>query len=156
MRVASALVLAGAAAIGLGVGLWPMLSPAAPIAAVETGETIEGCRVTDGDTIRCGEERVRLLGIDAPELAGHCRRGRRCAPGDPVASREALRGDLVGTVRIVRVGEDRYGRTLGMVSTDVGDLSCRQLARGAAVYRGNWDNGKRVAATCPDAAGSVF
>lgn len=156
MRVASATVLAGAAAIGLIAGLWPMLSPAAPIAARSpalAGEVIGGCRVTDGDTIRCGDERVRLLGIDAPELPGHCRRGRRCAPGDPVASREALRGDLVGTVRIVRVGEDRYGRTLAMVASDVGDLSCRQLARGAAVYRGDWDDGGRVAAACPQEAG---
>ena len=24
------------------------------------------CTVTDGDTLRCGEERLRLTGIDAP------------------------------------------------------------------------------------------
>ena len=31
------------------------------------------CTVVDGDPLRCGSERVRLLGIDAPELPGHCR-----------------------------------------------------------------------------------
>ena len=44
----------------------------------------------DGDTLRCGRERIRLLGIAAPEMPGHCRRGRRCVEGDPVASRAAL------------------------------------------------------------------
>lgn len=29
----------------------------------------------DGDTLRCGRERIRLLGTDAPELPGHCQRG---------------------------------------------------------------------------------
>ncbi|MGC1270186.1 MAG: hypothetical protein WA842_06275 [Croceibacterium sp.] len=36
------------------------------------------CSVTDGDTIRCGDERIRLLGIDAPEMGGRCREGRVC------------------------------------------------------------------------------
>ncbi len=39
------------------------------------------CSVTDGDTIRCGEERIRITAIDAPETRA-CRRGRQCVAGD--------------------------------------------------------------------------
>ena len=31
--------------------------------------------VTDGDTIRIGETRIRLEGIDAPEMSQRCTRG---------------------------------------------------------------------------------
>ena len=34
--------------------------------------------VIDGDTIHCGYTRVRLAGIDAPEMPGHCQPGRAC------------------------------------------------------------------------------
>lgn len=106
---------------------------------------------TDGDTLRCGRERIRLLAIDAPELPGHCRRGRRCAPGDPVASRRHLAAGLSGRATIERVGRDRYGRTLALVRVAGVDLSCRQLTARQAVYKIRWDNGGRVAAICPAA-----
>lgn len=120
--------------------------------AVATGayaDVITGCRVTDGDTIRCGDERIRLLAIDAPELPGHCRPGRRCAPGDSAASAASLTQALTGRLTINRAGEDRYGRTLAIVAGDSGDLSCWQLSRGQAIYKPAWDNGGRVAHACP-------
>src|SRR5690606_31391585 len=90
----------------------PMILALALIAA----SPVTGCTVTDGDTIRCGDERIRLLGIDAPETAGHCRQGRACVAGDPEASREALAEMIRGkAVSVRRVGRDRYGRTLGIV-----------------------------------------
>jgi micrococcal nuclease len=109
------------------------------------------CTVTDGDTLRCGGERIRLIGIDAPELAGHCRRARNCAPGDPVASTKSLQQAIASTMRINRVGQDRYGRTLAMISGPRGDLSCWQLLRGHAIYKAKWDSGLSVARTCPKA-----
>jgi hypothetical protein len=105
----------------------------------------------DGDTLRCGSERIRLLGIDAPELPGHCHPGRQCAPGDPVASKRRLASGLRGRATIERVGLDHYGRTLALVRVNGHDLSCHQLAGGLAVYKVHWDNGGRVAATCRDA-----
>lgn len=93
----------------------------------------------DGDTLRCGDERIRLLAIDAPELPGHCRRGRHCAPGDPVASKRSLAGALSGRASIERHGHDRYGRTLAWVRVNGVNLSCYQLARGQAIYRSDWD-----------------
>lgn len=112
------------------------------------GEPIYGCRAVDGDTLRCGQERVRLLGIDAPEMPGHCRRGRRCVQGDPFISKARLEASLDRQMSIVRVGQDRYGRTLATVVGRHGDLSCWQLVGGVATYRPSWDNGSRVARVC--------
>ena len=111
------------------------------------------CQAVDGDTLRCNGERIRLLGIDAPEK-GKCRRGRKCAPGDPKASQRSLEAALTGELRIQRVGTDRYGRTLAMVRGARGDLSCWQLKKRQAIYRRDWDNGLRVFKACP--ASAVF
>lgn len=148
-------VLIGAAVVGGAVGF---TSSQIDIGMQTTGEvvtyadTISDCSITDGDTIRCGGERIRLLGIDAPELAGHCRRGRVCAPGDAEASTASLRSAVQGSLTINRVGEDRYGRTLALVAGKHGDLSCWQLQHGQAIYKPKWDDGFRVARTCPTAA----
>lgn len=110
---------------------------------------LASCIAIDGDTLRCGRERVRLIGIDAPELPGHCRRGRRCVAGDAVASTRSLAAGLVAPIRIRRLGRDRYGRTLALVSGAHGDLSCWQLRRGQAAYRPDWDDGGQVGKLCP-------
>lgn len=107
------------------------------------------CHVTDGDTLRCGDERVRLLGIDAPELAGHCRQGRQCAPGDGEASKRSLE-QLVGTreIRVRRFGTDRYGRTLAIAWAGDVNLGCAQLRRSQAIYIERWDTGGAMRAAC--------
>lgn len=110
------------------------------------------CVAVDGDTLRCGSERVRLLGIDAPELPGHCQQGRRCAPGDPFASTRSLRAALAkGSISFRRFGTDHYGRALALVSAGGVDLSCWQLSRGQAIYKPWWDNGSQLARICPAA-----
>lgn len=109
------------------------------------------CTVTDGDTIRCGDERIRLLGIDAPEKAGACRPGRQCAPGNTQRSTESLAQAMVnGPKWIIRIGEDRYGRTLALVQAGEVDLSCHQLASGNAIYVPRWDKRGAVEKTCPE------
>lgn len=144
------IILAGAAAVGAVVGIMP---PTA-LSFLQPGydDTVSQCTVTDGDTIRCNGERIRLLGIDTPEIPGHCREGRACAPGDPYAAKQSLAEALIGTIRIQRVGADHYGRTLATLSSDKGDLSCWQLQRGQAIYKPKWDDGKRVIRTCPKSA----
>ncbi len=113
---------------------------------------IEGCAVTDGDTLKCGGERIRLLGIDAPELPGHCREGRECAPGDPYAASRNLITAIQGIMSIERVGTDRYGRTLAIVYAGSQSLSCIQLQAGLAIYKPDWDNGSRIQRECPASA----
>lgn len=114
------------------------------------------CTVVDGDTLRCTSpgqgrnvERVRLIGIDAPELPGHCEGHRRCAPGDPWASKAALER-LVSErlVQLDRQGVDHYGRTLAFARVGNIDLSCAQLAAGQAVYVRAWDVRGRIG-DCP-------
>lgn len=93
-------------------------------------------QVVDGDTLRCGSLRVRLYGIDAPELPGHCRPGRECTPGDPYASTASLE-QLVGgsTLQCRKTDIDAYGRTVARCSVGDDDLSCAQIRSGHAVKR---------------------
>jgi len=109
--------------------------------------TASACTVTDGDTIRCGDERIRLLGIDAPEIH-RCRKGRVCVPGDGQASKRNLERIAREPVRIERVGKDRYGRSLAQVYSRGVNLACAQIRAGQAVYVERWDDGKRLASEC--------
>jgi micrococcal nuclease len=96
--------------------------------------------VHDGDTIRCGNERIRIVNIDAPEMPGSpkCQDRRRsyawCDFRLAYRSRDALRAYLArGQVIINRQGVDRFGRTLASISVngrDAGDyLVSLNLAR---------------------------
>jgi endonuclease YncB( thermonuclease family) len=108
------------------------------VGARESGP-IFGCAsatVTDGDTFRCGKLRIRLYGIDAPELPGHCRKGRRCTPGDPYASTRNLSALLDrGDVQCRTIDHDVYGRVVADCTAARVDLSCAQLSGGFAVRR---------------------
>jgi micrococcal nuclease len=113
-----------------------------PPPAVPAAFICEAPRAIDGDTIGCANSpvRIRLLGIDAPELPGHCRRGRTCTPGDGEASTRAL-ADLLaggpgGTVVWIRPEAfDHYGRILARAEAGKTDLSCAMIAAQAAVPR---------------------
>jgi len=108
------------------------------------------CAVTDGDTIRCGDERIRLLAIDAPEMPGHCAKGRKCVEGDPYEAKGSLQDALAGRLlSIRRMGQDRHGRTLAVIYADGQNTSCYQLAAGHAVYAERWDTNGIVARECP-------
>ena len=84
-------------------------------------------QVHDGDSLRCGSERIRIANIDAPELDGSpkCQGPRRprsawCDPAAGEAARQALAALIAGgrRVTIVRTGTDAYGRTLALVQVD--------------------------------------
>lgn len=124
------LIVAAVVLATLGASYWLSADAGPPIFLCESP------RVTDGDTIRCGSQRVRLAGIDAPEMPGHCRQGRDCAPGDPQASKanlERLAGD--GPLKCRAIETDRYGRTVAQCSRGGVDLSCQQVADGQAIKR---------------------
>lgn len=109
---------------------------AEPVSAGLTEFTCSSVEVTDGDTFRCDDQRIRLVGIDAPELLGHCRQGRACVHGDPFASRQALANLLnAGTARCSKTDTDRYGRTIASCTVGSVNLSCELVRTGHAVKR---------------------
>jgi len=78
-------------------------------------DTITGSAVVvDGDTLRVGEARVRLSGIDAPELSQCCGpEGREVACGTMAAN--WLRARIQGrTVSCQVVDTDRYNRAVAV------------------------------------------
>lgn len=127
-----------AALIGLGGWQWAG-GDIAVGADTETDVATFPCpapRVVDGDTLNCGKRRIRLQGIDAPELPGHCRQGRDCVPGDPYASTENLRQLVAGgALRCRQTDIDVYGRTVARCKAGQTDLSCAQIEEGHAVKR---------------------
>lgn len=91
-------------------------------------------QVIDGDTLRLGTQRVRLTGIDAPELDQTCTdaMGAQYACGTQA---KAVLAGLVGggEVSCVRSGRDRYGRTLATCTSAGRDLAEAMAEAGWAV-----------------------
>lgn len=89
--------------------------------------------VHDGDTLRCGSERVRLFGVDAPEL----RRGN--TPAEPLAyeARDELVRLTRGRVGCRFVARDRYGRFVGRCWSDTSpDVNAALIRSGLTIeYR---------------------
>lgn len=95
--------------------------------------------VHDGDTIRCGRERVRIEDIDAPELSDSpkCQDVRRsyawCDYRLGNQAKNALEAFLSkGRVMIERTGTDKYGRTLARVSVNGRDAGAYLVGLGLA------------------------
>lgn len=125
----------------LGALLLSVVLPAGPVRA-GPHDPVAVLRVIDGDTVvvrgRRGTERVRLLGVDAPE------RGRERNPGEPYAraATEFVRRRLAGAREVaLEVAGDRvdgHGRTLGFLwlrsdtSPEAVNLSAELLRHGLA------------------------
>jgi endonuclease YncB( thermonuclease family) len=93
----------------------------------------EETRVTDGDTLTLGAVRVRLFGVDAPELRQRCPApgGGDWACGEAAAARLAA---LVaaGPVRCEPQDTDRYGRLVSICTAAGADLGGALVAEGLA------------------------
>lgn len=122
--------------VALGMSAWTASNPSRFWPWSAAPKVITGhARVIDGDTIAVGKVRVRLEGIDAPETDQKCRdsAGRDYLCG--ITASKALR-NLIGRepVACERVGQDRYGRVLGVCSNAAGvDMSAELVRRGLAV-----------------------
>lgn len=132
------------------------------VAALAAGDVLRGpvpaqvVGVVDGDTIRVTahiwldqrlETLVRLAGVDAPELRGHCEEERFLA----AEARDFLAGRIVGTD--VSLAEVEYGKFAGrvvarVITADGEDLGESLLRAGLARP---YDGGAR-ASWCRDAA----
>lgn len=97
--------------------------------------------VVDGDTFWIKGEKVRIVGIDAPETSGsdrckYLRSGKNPSWCDfelGSKARTAL-GTLLsrGPVKIHRQGQDKYGRTLATVSVNGRDVGGALFEQGFA------------------------
>lgn len=90
--------------------------------------------VIDGDTLRIGDERIRIMGLDTPET-----HRARCM-GEYTLGAQATRkmANLVRQgVTIERGGIDRYGRTLAVVRVNGRDVAVTMIGAGLArAYHG--------------------
>ena len=114
------------------LALAAILALAAPVHAQLTGNAT----IADGDTLRVGTTRVRLHGIDAPELAQTCRaRGREWPCGRQAAA--ALRNRIAGgRVHCEERDRDAYGRIVAVCRAGGGDVNAWMANEGwALAYR---------------------
>lgn len=102
---------------------------AADFVLCDHGKPNSAC-VVDGDTFWMGGEKVRPLGLEAPEMGPpKCDTPAALAP----ASRDALLELLnSGEVGLDRHGLDRYGRTLAIVTVEGVDIAQTMIAAGLA------------------------
>jgi endonuclease YncB( thermonuclease family) len=124
---ALAIALLFAAVIAAIVVLEPAIPPIGGVA-----------RASDGDSLRIGEERVRLIGIDAPELEQTCTIAAEAWPCGE-AARNRLRDLLnAGEVDCRPDGRDRYGRVLAYCDVNDVDLGGTLVSEGLAVSYGEY------------------
>ena len=90
-------------------------------------------RVIDGDTVALGEERIRIENIDTPETGSRaeCDYERHLAAQATNRARQIFA--QAEEVRASRTGEDRYGRTLALVSVDGRDFGAIMVEEELAV-----------------------
>ncbi len=89
-------------------------------------------RVVDGDTLAIGAVKIRLHGIDAPEMSQSCSdmRGDIWACG--AWSKAVLERLAVGAIACVEKDRDRYGRSVAVCYGAEGDLNAKMVRAGAA------------------------
>ncbi|MCY0095534.1 thermonuclease family protein [Hoeflea ulvae] len=110
------------------------------------GEDISGVmRVVDGDSLALGSRRLRLKGIDAPEIRQRCRRDG-FEYGCGIESASYLRG-LIGGQGVECKGEglDRYGRDLVRCAAGGVDLNLAMVRAGQAVAFGDYQGAEAAA-----------
>lgn len=104
------------------------------------GETVTGtARAADGDSLAMASLRIRLEGIDAPELAQSCTRDGGDWPCGRL-SRDALARLVDG--RVVSCegrGHDHYGRLLARCTAGGVDLNRAMVEEGWALAYGGYE-----------------
>ncbi|RUT30950.1 thermonuclease family protein [Arsenicitalea aurantiaca] len=129
-------------------GLWRSLFPFAVLAIAgavavllqPAPELMGGrARVSDGDSFRLGSERIRLVGLDAPELGQTCTRrdGEAWPCGDTARNRMAQLLNS-GNLTCETTGRDQFDRYLATCSVDGRDLGSVMVEEGLALNEGGY------------------
>lgn len=124
-------------ALALACFLLAMVAAAPPVtqAAPSSGNAVSGTvRVVDGDTIDIAGQRVRLEGIDAPEMGQSCARRWFVGTWDcGGAAAKALQSLIKGQiVTCENRGADKYGRMLGVCFAGNVEINRRLVRDGHA------------------------
>ena len=113
----------------------------AVVAWLELGNRLEIVghpQVVDGDSLVLEGERIRLMGIDAPELAQICNRNAKvwmCGK----AARSALRKHISSALVLCRSsGEDQFGRWLAICKMNDQEINAWMVEAGWAVDFGGY------------------
>ncbi|WDR02797.1 thermonuclease family protein [Devosia algicola] len=95
-------------------------------------------RASDGDSFRFGADRVRLLGIDAPELKQSCANANGAPWPCGERAREQMDILLRGQVACTQSGRDRFDRTLATCQSDGRDIGAVMVSKGLAIATDNY------------------
>ena len=118
-------------AVGIAGGANLMLTP--------SDKTIEGRGIaTDGDSIRIDNLKIRLKGIDAPELEQTCQRGKQSYLCGEMARDALLSLILRNPIKCRSAGRDKYKRTLAKCSVGEVDIGAHMVASGWALSYGEY------------------
>lgn len=112
---------------------------AARLDRTETRRPQGAAVVNDGDSITLGAERIRLIGLDAPEFDQSCRKNGGDYPCGRMA-RNALTSLIAGKpVACAGWQRDRYGRLLASCTANGQDLNRKMVESGWAVSYGDFE-----------------
>ena len=102
-------------------------------------------RIVDGDTLVMGDERIRLLGIDAPELTQVCLDDE--APRDCGQEAKVQLAAMVaqGPVECSGHSKDKYGRLLATCIAGGREVNAAMVRSGQAVAYGGYEDEERFA-----------
>jgi len=98
-------------------------------------------RVSDGDSFRLGDERIRMIGLDAPELSQQCDAAGGTKWPCGRRARDRMQNLLAsGPVLCQPDGHDQYGRLLATCSIAGKDLGATMVVEGLAIASGSYWN----------------
>ena len=109
-----------------------------PAAAATKTLEVQVSAVTDGDSLRAGAMRLRLFGIDAPELAQKCQSAEGHDYACGIVARDRMRELVpIGTdLQCTHLDTDRYKRLVVSCKNENGDIAEQLIAEGLAIaYR---------------------
>ena len=106
--------------------------------------TKSNIEIIDGDSIvvrsKGFEEEFRILGIDAPEIKGHCKRESALAQ---MAKQRLMTMLKKRAVNIRRYEEDKYGRTLATLEVNNSFIGNKLIEEGLArQWTEKWDGNR--------------
>ncbi|HEX9512978.1 MAG TPA: thermonuclease family protein [Puia sp.] len=104
-------------------------------------ETTSDVHVVDGDTLVIKDERIRLWGIDAPELHQICSKDKKEVQCGEMAKLALMALVKSGPVECVKVNTDQYHRSVSRCTIDTLDIGRLLVMSGWALNYQQYSKG---------------